>query len=68
MRGVLAVLVGSAALVCGAKSAEDPLVSLNDDNLLDGIAKHKLMLLLIGVEGCEPCAMQERMLIKAKKE
>ena len=59
----------SLSLTAKAKSTpEEPLLALNDDNLLTALKQYPLMLISIGIEGCEPCAQQERMLLKAKKE
>ena len=70
MRSLLAVaLVLGAAVCAGAASKEAfELLELEDDTLQAALAKHPLMILSIGVEGCEPCAALDRKMRAAGKE
>ena len=51
-----------------SSSPGEPLLALTDQTLQAALDEHPLMLLTIGVEGCEPCAVYERMIMAAGKE
>jgi len=60
--------VASAVAAKGKSAAGEPLLELTDDTLQAALDEHKLMLLTIGVDGCEPCAIFEKRMSLAKKE
>lgn len=70
---VIGLLVCVASIAVGkagkaGKSVGEPLLELTDDTLQAALDEHPLMLLTIGVDGCEPCAIFEKRMSLAKKE
>ena len=67
-RGLLIGLAITAAHAAKSSSSTEKLLELTDDTLLGALEEHKLMLLTVGVEGCQPCDMYEKRLKQAQKE
>ena len=66
----IASIFAFIAAVHAAKSSSssEQLLELTDDTLKAALDEHKLMLISIGVDNCEPCALYERRLKQAQKE
>ena len=67
MQAMLLLLSFCTTLAAKAAPGE-PLLALTDGTLQAALEENPLMLLTIGVEGCEPCAMYERRMQAAGKE
>ena len=70
MRSLLFCFVALVAVATAAKSSAstEKLLELTDETLQDALNEHKLMLISIGVDGCEPCALYEKRMKQAQKE
>jgi len=70
MRTIAALLLCLAAPAFAAKSSasNEVLLQLTDETLLDALSEHKLMLLSVTVDGCEPCALYAKRMKQAQKE
>ena len=65
MQAMLLLLSFCTTLAAKAAPGE-PLLALTDGTLQAALEENPLMLLTIGVEGCEPCAMYERRMQAAR--